>query len=75
MFHSLSFDVSKAINTFSGIDLALKCIQQIGKNEEKITNTWRFKSIVTTIGIKTQMMKTQKTQQWKTHIWVLHIIK
>ena len=65
----------KLFRQLLGLNSALKCIQQIGKNEEKITNTWRFKSIVTTIGIKTQMMKTQKTQQWKTHIWVLHIIK
>ena len=57
----------KPLTQLSGINSALKCIQQIGQNEEKITNT-RFLSILQTFGIKTQMTITQNTTMKITHI-------
>jgi len=56
---------TKPLTQFSSINSALKCIQQIGQNEEKITDGWRFQSILKTFGIKTQMMNSQKHKNEK----------
>ena len=50
----------KKLRQISGLDSALKCIQQIGQKEEKITSTWRFQSILQTVDIKAHMKTIQK---------------